>query len=231
MSRAERLLNLIDELRARKRPAPGAVLAEKMGVSIRTLYRDIASLRAQKAPIDGEPGLVFILRPGFHLPPLMFPDDEIEALALGASWVAERADKNLAAAAQSALARIRSVVPAHLAHKIDSQYLVVGPPAPAQMQHIDLSIFRKALKTECKLHISYADAKGTATERTVWPFQIGFFDGASLLSAWCESRKGIRHFRIDRIAQVMETDERYPKRRHDLVKMWRELEQPGKSRS
>ena len=115
MSRAERLLGLIDELRSCKRPASGESLAGKMGVSIRTLYRDIASLRAQGAPIDGEPGLGFVLKPGFLLPPLMFREDEIEALALGATWVAERADVKLAPAAQNALARIGGVIPVHLA--------------------------------------------------------------------------------------------------------------------
>ncbi len=219
MSRAERLLGLIDELRSRKRPASGGSLAGRMGVSIRTLYRDIASLRAQGAAIDGEPGLGFVLKPGFLLPPLMFPEDEIEALALGASWVAERADKKLATAAQNALARIGGVIPAHLAQRIDNQHLVVGPAADPAGRAVDLTVFRAAIRNERKLLIAYIDGKGVGSDRVVWPFQIGFFDGVSVLSAWCESRNGIRHFRTDRIETAVEVGGRYPKRRHELVTM------------
>lgn len=230
MSRAERLLGLIDELRSRKRPASGESLAEKMGVSIRTLYRDIASLRAQGAPIDGEPGLGFVLKPGFLLPPLMFPGDEIEALALGASWVAERADIKLATAAQNALARIGGVIPAHLAHRIENQHLVIGPAVDPAARQVDLSIFRAAIRNERKLRIAYIDSKGVGSDRVVWPFQIGFFDGVSLLSAWCESRNSIRHFRTDRIESAVEAGGRYPKRRHELVTMWQKIERPDKAR-
>lgn len=223
MSRAERLLSLIDELRSRRRPVSGDVLARAMGVSIRSLYRDIASLRAQGAPIDGEPGLGYVLRPGFFLPPLMFPDEEVAALALGASWVAERADAKLATAARSALARIGSVLPQQLADRLEWQHLIVGPAEGAD-QKVDLSLFRRAIRAEKKLRIAYRNADGQNTARTIWPFQIGFFERARLLSAWCENRDGIRHFRTDRILDAEMLEERYPRRRHELVKIWRELE-------
>lgn len=158
MSRAERLLTLIDELRSRRRPVPGDVLAQVMGISIRSLYRDIASLRAQGAAIDGEPGLGYVLRPGFLLPPLMFPEDEIAALALGANWVAGRADAKLAAAARSALARIGGVLPQHLSERLESQHLIVGPAAEAADQKNDLSLFRRTIRAERKLRIAYQDA-------------------------------------------------------------------------
>lgn len=223
MSRAERLLGLIDELRSRRRPVSGDVLAQAMGVSLRTLYRDIASLRAQGAPIEGEPGLGYVLRPGFLLPPLMFGDEEVAALALGASWVAERADAKLAAAARSALARIGDVLPRRLSDRLEWQHLIVGPAERAD-QTVDLSLFRRAIRAERKLRIGYRDADGQTTERIIWPFQIGFFERARLLSAWCEMRDGVRHFRTDRIVDAEELEERYPRRRHDLVKVWRELE-------
>lgn len=229
MSRAERLLELIDVLRSSKRPVSGDDLAERMGVSIRTLYRDIASLRAQGAPIDGEPGLGFVLRPGFLLPPLMFPEDEIEALALGAKYVADRADAKLAAAAASALSRIGAVVPRRLLQSIEAQHLVIGHGAGRPAQSVDLSIYRKAIKSERKLRIAYTDSNSVETERVVWPFLIGFFNGVSLLSAWCEARDDIRHFRTDRIGSAVETGDKYPRRRHELERLWRETEQPGKA--
>jgi predicted DNA-binding transcriptional regulator YafY len=107
MSRAERLLDLMQNLRRRRRPVTGSALAEELGVSLRTLYRDIASLKAQGAAIEGEAGFGYVLKPGFTLPPLMFSPDEVEALALGARWVEGRADAGLVArAAGDALAKI-----------------------------------------------------------------------------------------------------------------------------
>src|SRR5882672_6313054 len=99
MSRAQRLLDLIQVLRRHRRPVAGAALADELGISLRTLYRDIESLKAQGAHIDGEAGVGYVLRPGFMLPPLMFSEEEIEALVLGSRWVAERADGLLGKAA------------------------------------------------------------------------------------------------------------------------------------
>src|SRR4051812_27083015 len=120
MSRAERLLTLMQALRLRRFPVTGLELASELGISLRTLYRDIASLQAQGARIDGEPGLGYLLRPGFMLPPMMFSEEEIEALVLGSRWVAERADSTLSAAARHALAKIASVLPAELQNRLDT---------------------------------------------------------------------------------------------------------------
>ncbi len=101
-------------LRRRRRPVSGAELAREAGVSLRTLYRDIAALQAMGAEIDGEPGVGYVLRPGFLLPPLMFSEEEIEALALGARWVARRTDELLSDAARNAVAKIAAVLPQDL---------------------------------------------------------------------------------------------------------------------
>ena len=112
--RAQRLLDLIQVLRRHRQPVTGAALADELGVSLRTLYRDIATLQAQGATIDGEPGIGYVLRPGFMLPPLMFSEDEIAALVLGSRWVADRADTPLGMAASNALAKIAAVLPPDL---------------------------------------------------------------------------------------------------------------------
>src|SRR5829696_5189157 len=114
MSRAQRLLDLIQLLRGYRRPVSGAVLAEALGISLRTLYRDIETLNGQGAQIDGEPGVGYVLRPGFMLPPLMFSEEEIEALVLGSRWVHQRADRALADAAANVLAKIGAVLPKDL---------------------------------------------------------------------------------------------------------------------
>lgn len=226
MARADRLLGLIDALRARRAPVTGAVLAESLGISIRTLYRDIATLRGQGAPIDGEPGLGYLLRPGFLLPPLMFAEDEIEALVLGTAWVADRGDPRLAAAARTALGRIGAVLPARLADRLSAGHLVVGPPRTLAPDRVELAVFRHAIRAERKLRLRYRDAEGRLSDRVIWPFQIGFFDGARLVSGYCELRRDIRHFRTDRIAEAEELPDRYPRRRHDLVRDWQAAERP-----
>ena len=111
MSRAQRLLDLIQVLRRHRHPVSGATLAEATGVSLRTLYRDIELLKAEGAHIDGEAGVGYVLRPGFMLPPLMFSEEEIEALVLGSRWVHQRADRALADAAANVLAKIGAVLP------------------------------------------------------------------------------------------------------------------------
>ncbi|KAA0681832.1 YafY family protein [Roseomonas genomospecies 6] len=224
MSRAERLIDLIQCLRRHRRPVSGHVLADELGVSLRTIYRDIATLQAQGARIDGEPGVGYLLQPGFLLPPLMFAEEEIEALALGIRWVADRADGALGAAAQNALAKIAAVLPPDLRDRMDASALLVGPGEPIVGDGVDLAIVRRAIRSERKLSIAYRDRDGAATDRIVWPFALGFFDRLRVLVAWCELRGAIRHFRADRIVSVSPLDARYPRRRQALLKEWREAE-------
>jgi predicted DNA-binding transcriptional regulator YafY len=222
MSRAERLLNLIEEFRRRRIPVSGDDLAQTLSVSIRTLYRDIASLRALGADIQGEPGVGYVLRSGFLLPPVMFTVEEVDALILGSRLVAERADQPLAAAARKAMARLTAVMPNALVDRVDAQSLIVMPSAHIQQATIDMAIVRRAIHLERKLHIHYSDAKNAKSDRIIWPFLLIYFDGGLLISAWCETRQGIRHFQTDRIASLSELPTRYPRRRHDLIKLWRE---------
>ena len=123
MSRAHRLLDLLQILRRHRKPATGAALASELGISLRTLYRDVATLQAQGADIAGEAGLGFQLRPGFLLPPLMFSAEEIEALSLGSRWVMRRGDERLARAAAAALAKINAVIPSDLSDLLDTSPL------------------------------------------------------------------------------------------------------------
>jgi len=224
MSRSERLLALLQVLRRHRRPVSGRTLAEELGVSLRTLYRDIASLQAQGAAIEGEAGLGYVLRPGFTLPPLMFSPEEIEALVLGARWVSERADDELAQAADDALAKIAAVLPGGLRDRIETSPLLVGPAEAHQAAAEErLAVVRQAIHDQSKLRIAYRDAEGMPSERTVWPFALGFFDRARVLIAWCELRQAFRHFRLDRIAGL-EIGGRYPRSRLALLSDWRAQE-------
>lgn len=221
MSRAERLLQLMQALRRHRYPVTGAALAAELGISLRTLYRDIAALQAQGARIDAEPGVGYLLRPGFLLPPLMFSAEEIEALVLGSRWVATRAGHHLGEAARDALAKIAAVLPPELRNELDDTALLAGPgPAPAAGDQ-ELARIRAAIRAERKLDIRYRDLQGRETRRTIWPFALGFFEQARVVVAWCERRGQFRHFRTDRILELTPSEQRYPRRRQALLKEWR----------
>lgn len=220
MSRSQRLLDLIQILRRHRRPVSGRVLADELGISIRSLYRDIATLQTQGASIEGEPGIGYILKPGFMLPPLMFSEDEIEALVLGSRWVSKRADPRLALAASNALAKIAAVLPADLREDLDSSALLVGANS-TETPGVDLALVRAAIRSERKLSFAYTDALGAGSRRVVWPFALGFFEKVRVLVAWCETRQDFRHFRTERMAELTVTETRYPRRRQVLLKEWK----------
>ncbi len=224
MSRAQRLLDLIQLLRGYRHPVSGAVLAEALGISLRTLYRDIDTLNAQGAQIDGEPGIGYVLRPGFMLPPLMFSEDEIESIVLGSRWVADRTDAALSGAARSALAKIAAVLPPDLKNGLDTSGLLIGPGKAIAAGDAELPVIRSAIRTERKLRIGYQDGRGRSSKRIIWPFALGFFDRVRIVVAWCELRECFRHFRTDRIGKLQILDKRYPRRRQILLKEWRASE-------
>jgi len=227
MSRAERLLGLMQVLRRHRRPVSGAALAREMRISIRTLYRDIASLQAQGAHIDGEPGMGYMLKPGFMLPPLMFSETEIEALVLGSRWVADRGDQELAEAALNVLSKVAAVLPADLRNELEASTLLIGPATPAAVGDTELPKIRRAIRTQRKLEIRYRDLKGEETSRTIWPFALGFFDRVRVVAAWCELRAGLRHFRTDRIVGLAVSKTAYPRARHALLAEWRATHRGG----
>lgn len=228
MARSQRLLDLIDLLRRHRFPVTGARLADDLDVSLRTLYRDIATLQQQGARIEGEPGLGYVLRPGFLLPPLMFSDDELEALVLGVRWVAANGDRRLAYAAEGALSRISAVLPDGLRADLDTNGLLVPPPrapagpgaAPDPGDEL-LAQIRAAIRANRKLELDYRDADGAPSARRVWPVALGYFDQVRVLAAWCELRGAFRHFRADRLAGLRTLDEACPRGRRTLLAEWR----------
>lgn len=224
MSRSERLFDLIQVLRLHRAPVSGMALADELGVSIRTLYRDIVTLQGQGADIRGEPGLGYVLKPGFMLPPLMFSEDEIEAITLGVAWVSRRADERLGKAAANAAAKIGAVLPEDLRRETETSSLMIGPGEPVYGGDIDLGAVRDAIRRERKLKITYQDKNGVATIRTVWPFLLAFFDRMRMIVAWCELRQDYRHFRADRIASMEVAEERSGRRRLAMMKEWRARE-------
>ncbi|MEZ8715724.1 helix-turn-helix transcriptional regulator [Vibrio splendidus] len=224
MSRSQRLFDLLQLLRCHKYPVTADYLAIELNVSTRTIYRDIVTLQAQGAEIDGEAGVGYLLKPTFTLPPMMFSTEELEALRLGAEWVAKQANGEFSESARNAIAKISAVLPAdHQAKRSEDIVRVASIIEVAELT-IDLSDIKFAIKQQNKAEIHYTDAKAKISSRIVWPMLIGLFEQQYVLVAWCETRSAYRNFRLDRITEWTILEQKYQHARHDLIKDWQNME-------
>lgn len=211
-------------LRRYRGTVSGEVLARETGVSLRTIRRDIATLQAMGADIDGSPGVGYILRPGFLLPPLSFAEEELQALVAGARWVSRQTDDALALAAENALAKIGGVLPPEMRRALDDDALYIGRKKE-DTSGLDLARVRRAMREQRKIHIMYTDQSGAVSERTIWPIMLGFVESRRFIAGWCELRGDFRLFRTDRIVKVEFLDDHYSRNRRQLVKEWRAQEE------
>lgn len=224
MSATSRLFSVIQTLRSAKRPITAQQLSDQLEVSLRTIYRDIAELQAQNIPIEGEAGIGYVLRKGYDMPPLMLTPDELEAALLGAQWVAERGDKKLSDGAKSMIEKLNNVIPKHLKPIIDSSVVVAPCLTPAVPDAVDPERLRDAMRSQNKVEIEYSDGAGRASQRTIWPFMLAYFETTKLIVAWCEKRRGFRHFRTDRVMNMNVLDDRFTVTTNQLKQEWWEIE-------
>ncbi|MEM8663513.1 MAG: YafY family protein, partial [Pseudomonadota bacterium] len=206
MRRADRLYRLVDILRD-GRLATARHLAERLEVSERTIYRDVADLVASGVPLEGEAGVGYVMRPGFDVPPLMFTQNEIAALVTGARLVEAWGGPAMARAASDALSKIAAVVPAEIAKAADRTaihaFRTTGPDPQARDW---LDLLDGAIRDMARVKISYVDGVGSQTTRRVCPLALVFWGKVWTLIAWCELRDDFRMFRVDRIAAAEPTD-------------------------
>src|SRR5689334_12916712 len=200
MRRADRLFQIVNALRRRRTATTAAHLADRLGVSERTVYRDIRDLILTGTPIDGEAGVGYRIRPGYDLPPLMFDRDEIQALVLGARIVRQFGDPALAQASDAILGKVAAILPKDLAHLVAETRLYVPSRIGAGRSAAALAVAREAVVAKRKLELDYATADGVATSRIVRPLGIFFWGRTWTLAAWCELRADFRNFRLDRVA-------------------------------
>ncbi|HEY4164979.1 MAG TPA: YafY family protein [Dongiaceae bacterium] len=217
MRRAQRLFDIIQHLR-RRRLVRACELAEKLEVSERTIYRDIAELMASGVPVEGAPGLGYALRGGFDMPPMMFDSQEIEALVLGARIVESWSDPGLAEAAGQALAKIEAVLPEHLRRQLSETALLAPGKHYAEALSVDPAELRRALRHRLKVAFRYRDGKATESERQVWPLALAFYGPVWLLVAWCELREDFRAFRLDRMQDLAIRGDKYRAERGKTLK-------------
>jgi predicted DNA-binding transcriptional regulator YafY len=218
-------------MRRRRRPAAASALAAELGTSVRTIYRDIQTLAAQGFQIEGEAGVGFLLKPGSLMPPMMFTEEEMEAIVLGLRWVSQSGDKSLTTAARDARAKIHAVLPATQQLLSEHIGLLAGPrkntgpesrsESGAELAPAMAMACRAAIRQQLRLKIKYTDGKGDRTSRVVWPVALAFFDNVRLLVAWCESRNDFRSFRTDRM-DIQATLDRYPRPRRLLLAEWQQ---------
>ena len=224
MTRTERLLTLLQVLRTYRYPVSGQRLAERLNISLRTLYRDIATLQAQGAEIEGEAGIGYILKPSFFLPPLMLSLIEVEALLLGTQWVSQYGDAPLSKAATDALSKITDVLPMNIKNGMNTFALRVGPPMQESLAKENLTILRETIRNQKKIRLDYQSQEGKRSQRIVWPFTIGYFTDGRILVAWCEKQHDYRHFNTSGIISAEILNDSYPISRDSLFREWQALQ-------
>lgn len=205
MRRADRLFLIIHALRGRRSALPARSLAETLGVSLRTIYRDVADLQVSGVPIEGEAGVGYVLRKGADIPPLMFNATELEALVVGTRFVRAFGGERLGVAARAALLKIEAVLPPELRER-SRRTRIFAPVVPGRHEtRGPVDRLHAAIEARELLLLDYRDGEDRVTAREVEPLCLAFWGGVWTLGAWCRLRGDFRNFRPDRIAAIRET--------------------------
>ncbi len=206
MKKTDRHFKIINFLQGRRRAVTADRIAEECEVSVRTIYRDIQALMGSGVPIEGEAGVGYLLDEGYHLAPLSFDVEEIEALVLGMAMVCNWTDDKMAKSARGALDKIKKSLPEDATEKLYGTALFSFRSAVHVPWTIDFSAVRAAIRDKKMIDMAYEDGKGDISDRRIRPLALAFFGPVWLLFGWCELRKDFRNFRIDRITDLSVTD-------------------------
>ncbi|MEM7067726.1 MAG: YafY family protein [Pseudomonadota bacterium] len=216
MQRTDRLFEIITLLRAATKPVTAQIIAERLEVTPRTVYRHMATLQSMRVPIEGEAGVGYIIRPGYDLPPLNFDTEEREAILVGLSMLSRTGDKKLQAAAQRVSEKINTEARLPEALKVSDWGI----------EDSDAHLFenaRKAVRNSLKLKITYNSLDGANSTRTILPLFLTYHVEVAVIAAWCELRKDFRHFRIDLISDYVLLTESFAASANALRKELEEL--------
>lgn len=207
MRRADRLIKIVHYLRRMRQAVTARRIAEDFDICQRTVYRDIQDLMNSGVPIYGEAGVGYVIDKKYHLPPVMFDPDELEALALGVNMVRNWTDAAFAAKANSAMEKIQAVLPESLLHEMQQLATHSVPSKAKRPWQVSFSDIRECIRNKQKIHFSYTDLKGKTSKRKVRPLSLTFYGPVWLLISWCEARKDFRNFRLDRMEALLVSDE------------------------
>lgn len=217
------MFEIIQFLRSADRPLTGRELADRMEVSLRSVYRYCTALQSMGIPIEGEAGVGYILRRSYNLPPLTFTPDENEAIFIGLRMIARLGDKSLVRSSDSAISKM--MIAASVSEiPWDVRIFVSIAGAPSTPDNVSQMI-RAAIKNETILNIVYRDKAGCQSERRIWPLCLVFYPDATVIAAWCELRNDFRHFRLDWISEVTTAPEVFSEKGSELRKEWQRREQ------
>ena len=220
MRKASRLFEIIQIVRLARQPVTAAMMAERLEVTVRSVYRDIAALQAMRVPIEGGRGIGYILRPGFDLPPLMFSIEEMEAIVLSLALLERTGDSELKQAAKRVSAKIAGAVPPPLRQTFDANALHAWGFAAPSVGAVDLALVRRAIRDEEKLDLSYRDEHGRASERLIRPIALIYYAESANVVAWCELRQAIRNFRSDRVEHCAAAEDYFKGEGDRLRDLW-----------
>lgn len=207
MRRADRLMKLVHYLRRMRRAVTAKRIAEDFGICQRTVYRDIHDLMNSGVPIHGEAGVGYVIDKKYHLPPVMFDPDELEAIALGIGMVRNWTDEKFAEKANSAYEKIQAALPENLLIELQQLATYSAPSLSKIPWQVSFSDVRECIRQKQKIKFTYTDLKEQTSKRKIRPLSLIFFGPVWLLTGWCEKRKDFRNFRLDRIKEMDVTSE------------------------
>jgi predicted DNA-binding transcriptional regulator YafY len=205
MRRTDRLFDVIQILRD-GRLHRASEMAERLGVSTRTIWRDVNTLMASGLPVEGERGVGYILRAPITLPPMILSALELDALREGLRLATTSPDAALARAARALAKRVAAVTPAPRA---DPEALFAFPEKSDNRAPKHLPILRRAIKTRERVTISYIDPRGFESHTDICPLALDREGRVATLAAYSEARGAFRAFRLDRVIAVALTGERF----------------------
>ncbi len=215
MRRADRLFQIIQIFQRQRSVITADRIAEELEVSTRTIYRDIADLIGSKVPIRGEAGTGYLLERGFDMPPMMFSEEEIDAIMLGVQWVRANGDPAIQRAAEDVLTKVESILPENRQELMQYARHVIPVPEENTTIGVSMPVVRQCIRSYIKARTVYRTPSGDQTSRIICPLVIVFFGNIQLLVAWCELRKDFRNFRMDRFEVFDKLDSRFSRASFD----------------
>ncbi len=220
MRRADRLIKIVHYLRRMRQAVTAQKIADHFDICQRTVYRDIQDLMNSGVPIYGEAGVGYVIDKKYHLPPVMFDSDELEAITLGINMVCNWTDEKFSEKARNALEKIQAVLPDSMLHEMEQLSTYSEESHHKIPWEADFSTIRECIRNKEKIAFKYKDLSNRSSKRKIRPLSLGFFGPVWLVTGWCETRLDFRNFRLDRITDFTATGEIFRDEKNRTLKAY-----------